>query len=96
MTRALSYKVLQGMTECITVYDMLTQPKKSAVIVIRCTPAERDAMIARAQRAGKSLSDYLRGAGMHYAEPGRQVTANVRTDASPSRFLSSSDGRGGA
>lgn len=58
------------------------------MIVTRVTPSEREAIIARATRAGKSVSDYVRGAAMHYA--------GNPAPAVPAKFLSSSDGRGGA
>lgn len=68
---------------------MLTQQRKSVVLGVRVTPIEREAIINRARRAGKSVSDYMRGAAMHYAE---QPTSKPVA----SRFLASSDGKGGA
>ena len=70
-----------------------THPKRTAVIHVRCTAVEREAIITRATRAGKSVSDYVRGAAMHYATA---VNAPVVRTAMSTKFLSSSDGRGGA
>jgi len=70
---------------------MLTaHAKRTVVITIRMTEIERDAIIARATRAGKSVSDYVRGAAMHYASTSAQPEKTI------TRFLSSADGRGGA
>ena len=76
---------------------MLTNlPKRSATITIRITPADREAIIARAQRAGKSVSDYVRGAALHYLTPAdapNQPDARSRTTT---WRPASSDGRAGA
>ena len=75
---------------------MLTQPKKSAVIVARCTPSEREAIIARARRANKSVSAYLIGCAMHFADmPAQRSPIGQPAKAAPS-YLRSSDGRAGA
>ncbi len=77
---------------------MLSQyPKKTVTLHVRCTVSERDAIITRATRAGKSVSDYVRGAAMHYAQPGTPTQHAAQTmNSAASKFLSSSDGRGGA
>lgn len=72
-----------------------THPKRTVVIHVRMTQTEKDAIVTRATRAGKSVSEYVRGAAMHYV--GAAQFANPTTPPRvPSKFLGASDGRGGA
>lgn len=76
-------------------------PKRTAVIHVRLTTADRDVIIARAIKAGRSVSDYVRGAAMHYATTGTPAIPSahqpsVGRSTPASKFLSSADGRGGA
>jgi uncharacterized protein (DUF1778 family) len=48
---------------------MLTQPKRTALIVMRVTPEEREAIIAGAQAAGESVSNFIRAAALAHPVP---------------------------
>ncbi len=39
------------------------------MIHVRVTPADREAIISRATKSGKSVSDYVRGAALYWTGP---------------------------
>ncbi len=88
---------------------MLSQhAKRTATMTVRCTPSEKEAMIARATRAGKSVSEFLRGAGLVWVSDAQRntpqlktvnetmATARAHTAEALKGFLSSADGKAGA
>ena len=80
---------------------MLTKhPKRTKVVHIRMTVSDYEVILAKAERNGRSVSDYGRSAMLHYTQPTNGTPAPTPPRAVavkvPSAFLSSADGRGGA
>ena len=73
-----------------------THAKRTVVVTIRVTAMEREMIISRATKAGKSVSDYIRGAAMFYAHAQTPAQQAAGVGRQPSKFLAPSDGRGGA
>ena len=71
-------------------------PPKRAVLTIRLTEADREVLVTRAIQANVPLSFMVRKAIREFVNKSQPVDPRVAKQAGPFKFLSSSDGSGGA